>query len=224
MLAKIDGDYSGALKHWGERMHRWRFVHNDQDGLPPDVVQRLTDLNDNAVSVVVDAFGYAELRERVFELNLQQLEDLFGYAPTRTALDRLGFEALRPVLEEIATGGTASLCLLYLRLQPKNCQRTTFQKTLPICFVKAAAASFSSKSFSVSYPDPDFGEEIAQGFRDRYAAVKAQGASPDEIFHRASDALLVGWRAARNDKQRFWPSCLISSTVAISSKTSRTHL
>src|SRR3546814_9637261 len=38
------------------------------------------------------------------------------------------------------------------------------------------------EAFFAAWPDPDFGEEIAQAFRVRYQALKAAGLSADEIF------------------------------------------
>lgn len=181
MLAKINGDYAGALEHWGERMRRWRFVHNDQDGLPPDVVQRLTDLNNNDDPVELDAFGYAELRERVFELNLQQLEDLFGYAPTRSALDELDFEALRPVLNAIARSEPPPTPPLSAPTAEKLSKNDISEDAANL-LRQGRGRQRLVEGFFDSYPDPDFGEEIAQGFRDHYIKVKAQGASPDAIF------------------------------------------
>ncbi|MEL6729227.1 MAG: ABC-three component system protein [Pseudomonadota bacterium] len=181
MLAKIDDDYAGARKHWGERMRRWRFVHNDHEGLPPDVVQRLTDLNNNDDPVDVDAFGYAELRERVFELTLQQLEDLFGFAPTRSALDGLDFEALRPVLEAIARSEPPPTPPLMAPTAEKL-SKNDISKDAADLLRQGRGRQRLVEAFFGSYPDPDFGEEIAQGFRDRYAILKGQDATPDKIF------------------------------------------
>ena len=46
LLAKIDKDFTGAIEHWGRRMRRWEFVHNDDRGLPGDAVQKLVDLHE----------------------------------------------------------------------------------------------------------------------------------------------------------------------------------
>lgn len=181
MLAKIDNDYPGARAHWGSRMHRWRFVHNDQAGLPPEVVQRLTDLNVRDHPTKIDSLSYAELRELVFELKLNQLEDLFGHAPTRAALDGLDFAALRPVLHEISRREPPPAPPLSAPSVEKL-SRNKISKDAADLLRQGRGRQRLVEEYFYSYSDPDFGEQIAQGFRDQYADLKAKGSSPDEIF------------------------------------------
>src|SRR3546814_11202392 len=79
-------------------MQRWEFVHNDTRGLPAAAVIKLADLRNANPSVVLATCGEAELRAIVMSLALHQLEDLFGAVPSNSALERLDFAALRPVL------------------------------------------------------------------------------------------------------------------------------
>src|SRR5688572_2683723 len=44
LLAKINEDFRGAVAHWGPRLRRWEFVHNDIRGLPAEAIQKLDDL------------------------------------------------------------------------------------------------------------------------------------------------------------------------------------
>jgi hypothetical protein len=98
LLAKIGEDFDGALAHWGAKMRRWEFVHNDPRGLPAEAVRKLDDLRSAHRGVTVAVFGEAEMRAIVMGLALHQLEDLFGAVPSQRTLERLGFANLRPVL------------------------------------------------------------------------------------------------------------------------------
>lgn len=62
LLKKIDEDFHGAVAHWGARMQRWEFVHNDVRGLPAEAVQRLHDLQTAHPSIRTSVFGEAEMR------------------------------------------------------------------------------------------------------------------------------------------------------------------
>lgn len=181
LLAKIDEDFKGAVAHWGNRMVRWSFVHNEDGGLPADAIQKLMDLGTANPSVTLDQTGYPELLVIVMTLPVLQLEDLFGSVPSQRTMAQLDYEALRPVVS------------LIQKLTPDN--------NPPLTAPSAAKLSANDLSddaaellrqgrrreslverFFNDWPDPSFGEEIAQGFRDRYRALKLDGLSADRIF------------------------------------------
>ncbi|AKM11905.1 ABC-three component system protein [Croceicoccus naphthovorans] len=181
LVAKIDEDFNGAVGHWAAKMRRWEFVHNDVRGLAAEAVQKLADLGMSNPTVALAVCGEAELRSIVMGLALHQLEDLFGAVPSDRALERLDFTALRPVLLAI--------------------QRQEPDADPPLTAPSAAKLEYNALSddaagllrqgrrreqlveaFFAAWPDPDFGEEIAQAFRVRYQALKASGLSADEIF------------------------------------------
>ena len=181
LQAKIYEDFNGAVAHWGERMERWIFVHNDIDGIPADAVQQLIDLGKINPSVSLGQMSYPEMFDITMSLAAPQLEDLFGLAPTRRTLAKLDFEALRPVVMQI--------------------QRMKPDENPPLAAPTASKLKANDLSddaaellgqgrrrerlvgdFFNKFPDPDFGEEIAQGFRDRYQELKQQDYSADHIF------------------------------------------
>ena len=181
LQAKVYEDFKGAVAHWGERMERWIFVHNDDDGIPADAVQQLIDLGKTNPSVSLDQMSYPEIFDITMSLATPQLEDLFGLAPTQRTLAQLDFEALRPVV------------MLIQRLDPdENAPLAAPSASkLKANDLSDAAAELLRlgrrrerlvEDFFNRYSDPDFGEEIAQGFRDRYQKLKQQAYSADRIF------------------------------------------
>lgn len=181
LLAKIDEDFNGAVAHWGARMKRWTFVHNDDRGLPAEAVQKLADLRTANPAVAIDVFSYPELRKVTMGLTIDQLEDLFGVAPSQRTLEKLDFAALRPVLVRIQ------------RQEPEPDPPLTAPslRKLQNNALSQDAAEFLRQGrrreklvqdFFDAWPDPSFGEEVAEGFRKRYQALKTVGLSPDEIF------------------------------------------
>jgi hypothetical protein len=181
LLAKMDEDFNGAVAHWGGRMGRWSLVHNEEDGLPADAIQKMVDLGTANPTVILDQTGYAELFAVVMALPVPQLEDLFGSVPSQRTMAQLDYEALRPVVSLI--------------------QKLTPDDNPPLSAPSPAKLSANDLSddaaellrqgrrreplverFFNDWPDPSFGEEIAQGFRERYQALKVDGLSPDRIF------------------------------------------
>ena len=44
-ITKIDEDFPGAVKDWGDLFDEWVFVHNQVNGLPPDVAKHLINID-----------------------------------------------------------------------------------------------------------------------------------------------------------------------------------
>ena len=181
LLAKIDEDFQGALAHWGSRMRRWEFVHNDVRGLPADAVQKLQDLRAAHKTIEIGVFGEAELRAVVMGLALHQLEDLFGPVPSQRTLEKLDFAAIRPVLiaiqrrePEVEPSITAP--------SPLKLQNNALSDDAAALLRQGRRREKLVQDFFDSWPDPSFGEVIAEGFRDRYRSLRAVGLGPDEIF------------------------------------------
>ncbi len=182
MQAKVDADFNGAVGHWGPRMEKWFFVHNDMAGLPADVVQQLTDLGAANPSVTLGQMGYSELFAIVMgQLTPAQLADLFGAAPTQATVAKLEFAELQPVILAIP------------RMPPDDNPPLTAPSTMKIQAndLSEAAAGLLRvgrrqerlvERFFDQYPVPNFGEEIAEGFRNRYEALRDGGIQPDAIF------------------------------------------
>ena len=61
LQAKICEDFNGVVAHWGERMERWIFVHNDVDGIPADAVRQLIDLGKTNPEVSLGHMSYPEI-------------------------------------------------------------------------------------------------------------------------------------------------------------------
>lgn len=181
LLAKVDEDFNGAVAHWGTRMEQWSLVHNEDDGLPADAIQKLVDLDKANPDVSLSQIGYPELFAIVMGLPVMQLEDLFGSVPTQRTMAQLDYEALRPVVT------------LIRKLDPDDNPPLSAPSSskLRANDLSSDAAELLRQGrrreplierFFNDWPDPSFGEEIAQGFRERYQALKMKGLSPDAIF------------------------------------------
>jgi hypothetical protein len=181
LLDKIDKDFRGALAHWGARMRRWEFVHNDTRGLPAEAIRKLDAIRTTNRTIEVATFGEAEMRKVVMSLALHQLEDLFGATPSQRTLEKLDFAALRPVLVAIR------------RREPEAEPSITAPSAMKLQHnaLSADAAALLRQGrrreklvqdFFESWPDPSFGEAIAEAFRVRYQSLKDIGLSPDQTF------------------------------------------
>ena len=181
LLAKIDVDFEGARTHWGAKMNRWEFVHNDVRGLPAEAVRKLDDLRSAHPTIAIAVFGEAEMRAVVMRLALHQLEDLFGTVPSQRTLERLDFASLRPVLIAIQRRDPGAEPPLAAPSATKL-QHNALSPDAAALLRQGRRREKLVQDFFDAWPDPSFGEDVAEAFRARYHALKAVDLSPDQIF------------------------------------------
>jgi hypothetical protein len=181
LLAKIDEDFNGAVAHWGNKLRRWKFVHNDVRGLPAEAIQKLEELQTAHPGIGVAAFGEAELRQVVMGLQLHQLEDLFGVVPSQRTLEKLDFAALRPVLMSIQRR-IPDPELPPMAPSPLKLQGNRLSDDAAALLRQGRMREKLVQDFFDSWPNPSFGEDVAEAFRARYQSLKAVGLTPDQIF------------------------------------------
>ncbi|MCA3071705.1 MAG: hypothetical protein ING90_08575 [Rhodocyclaceae bacterium] len=181
LIAKINEDFAGALAHWGAKMRRWELVHNDGRGLPAEAVRRLDELREANPTVTIAVFGEAEMRAVVMRLALHQLEELFGSAPSQRTLERLAFTDLRPVLLAIQRRDPGAEPPLAAPSAIKL-QNNALSPDAALLLRQGRRREKLVQDFFDTWPDPSFGEDVAEAFRARYQCLKAVDLSPDEIF------------------------------------------
>ena len=96
-ISKITANLLGSVTHWPGTMQAWTLVHNDRNGLSPGVNKCLA----KHPKVAITPWAETELHNLVMGLQVRQLEDLFGYAPSMPAFDNVGFAQLQPVIDAI---------------------------------------------------------------------------------------------------------------------------
>jgi len=177
-MAKIDEDYNGALPYWKRHFDTWIFMHNSKEGLSPDVIAKLLELNEAGPPAVV-SWGFEELRQIVFELGIEEMASIFGPVPRRLDMVNLGLDSLLPVLDQIAAMEPNSNP--DLRPPPANkIDRNMLSEHVAILLrAGMSRVDLVRKYFRLQ---PWRSDEIAESFRQRYDKVRSDGLSPDEIF------------------------------------------
>ncbi len=178
-LTKIGEDFTGAKTHWTE-MAVWRFVTN-QRSLPPDVVRHLNTLDGNEPVISVGVFGYESIRETILFLPRERLIELFGAMPTSQQVQTLTFDDIKPVLDHIQKNKPDPN---YPVTAPslEKLQANGLSYDVEVLLRHGRMKEHLVEQFFNGYPDPDFGEQIAQSYRDYYQVLKSHGSSSDDIF------------------------------------------
>lgn len=101
-LAKIEEDFIGAVKHWGNDFDTWTFVHNQVKGVPPYIQKRIEELSNSDVhSQKCEIWGFDRLRQITFELEDDDLQSLLGRPGTMQDLLSVEIKEIVPLLEAI---------------------------------------------------------------------------------------------------------------------------
>jgi len=178
---KIDKDFNGALPYWQKYFASWFFVHNDWNGLGPDITQKLLDLEAKHKPVVVRPFGFAEFLVEVRQLASEDLVAIFGAVPTADGMRQVGYQELITVLEVISK--KPEVTQPDLRLPPQDkIERNALSEEVASFLRLGMRKSDHVKRFFAQYHDPQYGDRVADAFRVEYRILKAQGLAPDQIF------------------------------------------
>lgn len=178
-IKKIDADFRGALPHWQVHLERWIFVHNDRDGLSPDVFKKLEELRLEHPAHSLLTWGFEELRSEAMQLAEAELTALLGPAISRGTMVALGLADLQPVLDHIAR-----LPARYTPdLRPVPPEKIKYNQLSPsaetLLIAGMARSPLVQQYFTRS---PALRDRIAESFRREYARIHAQLSSPDDIF------------------------------------------
>lgn len=170
-LSKIDTDFLGALPYWQQHFDQWVFTHNSRDGLAPDVLARLLQLESLHAPVKLRSWGFEELKARVFGLKDDDVAALLGSAPTVPKLLNLGFADLQVVLESIAKQPPPTTP----DLRPVPADKLEESRLSPSARKLLGDGRLKSdlvRRFFQHWPEPRYGDRIAAAFRQRYESLK----------------------------------------------------
>jgi hypothetical protein len=185
-IKKIDENFAGAVKYWEDKMDCWIFVQNSREGIGPEVLKKLLDLQEEYPHIKIKSWGLSELHSIVFALKDDDVPRLLGAAPTDIVLKTVGYEDLRLVLKMIEV--QEPITEIDLRPVPVGKIRLNQLSADVETLIKAGMrkSALVEKLFR-EFPDPLYGDKIALAFIRKYQEFLGSGLSPDEIFMRLQD-------------------------------------
>lgn len=181
LVKKIDEDFRGARDNW-PGMTEWAFVHNDERGLPTDVLQHIDYLRAAYPSVRIVIWGEPELGELAERLDLRAQTALFGHAPSRTGVETLIMDDLPPVINHLQRADPSPDEVSLKPPLPDKLEKNELSAEASALLTLGRRKEALVDSYFRNHPRPDMGEKIAESFRRTYASLRDQGRSPDQIF------------------------------------------
>lgn len=187
-LAKMDSDFAGAIEHWLADIDEWVFVHNSLKGLGPWALRKLLELDAVEAKVSTQTWGHPELHDVVFSLSREDLEALLGRVPsTKTLLD-VQMADLVPLLDQMTRMPALSLD----DLDPPPADKVEINllsSDIEDAIRRGKAKSHLVGRYFSGQSNAEARDQIAAAFRNRYEVLKADGLSPDEIYHQLTIAV-----------------------------------
>ena len=179
---KIEEDFRGAYAHWGVDMAEWVLVHNDARGLPPSSLRLIDRLRKVHPDVSIEVWVEARLQELAADLPLRAQQAMFGYAPSKTGVETLMLEDIRPVINALQRTDTVPG---QEPLTPPSVDKLTrnslSEDAAGLLKLGRRKEALVETWFSKS-PNAELGERIAEAFRGRYAELKESERPSDAIF------------------------------------------
>lgn len=187
-VAKVRQDHAGALEHWKSLMSEWKLVHNEDDGLPPHLVQLLEELQASEPEVAVGNWNIENVRPIVQGLRRADLTDLFGPQLSLREMVGLSHADIKAVVDDLATlvehreGAALSLTVDVRQVPPAkmayNHLSVATREFLGLGEHKAPVV----QGYFEGHTDPLLAGKIASRFEAKYSELKGEGRTPDDIF------------------------------------------
>ena len=182
-IAKIKADFHGARERWASWMEDWTLVHNRNQGLPPQVVQYLDKLREQHPNVAIHAWGRPQLEDELFrKLDNAGWEAVFGFAPSADGIDEVAIDDIVPVIQALQTETPSPRLPDIEPPSPQKLQRNALSEEVADYLRIGRKKEALVARYFDSHPSPELGEKVAVAFRRRYAELRQEELSPDDIF------------------------------------------
>lgn len=180
-VAKITEDFEGSLPYWEAFFRKWVFVHNALDGLGPDIVRCLLELEEKNTNVTVGQMGYESLEEKVLRLEQRHLESILGYGPDARAVSCVRSADLINLLDHLSqSSGVADVEIRPVSINKIN-KNSLSEESKQYLRMGQRKSNLVIGIFD-SFPDPLAAERIVQGFRNKYLDLKLQNIDSNRIL------------------------------------------
>jgi hypothetical protein len=184
---KVESDFATALKHWGDSMDRWAFVHNNANGLPEMAARAVIGLRQrHRGSVRIEVWPPQVLWNHCASAPRQRLVSIIGSPPSDHPA---GMTYIARCVESLA----------------RTRLRTDLDPVPEIAFGKIEHNGFGAdvteliKRFQLhtghvryyfTFASPGEQTQVSENLQGRFAGHRAALDSSDAVFHALCDDLV----------------------------------
>lgn len=196
---KIEEDFWGVLKRWGDQVQIWVFVWSAAThGLPAEIVNLLQELREKREPPpTIENWGREALWDRVKTLGEPDRVTLFGPAPSLTSVIETSAGEVQTLLNYLVEQPIPDLDedLGHVELAEKM-DRNDFNDAVRL-LIRAGFPVVKTVGYYVSnHPDMRFSQRVAVLLNERYEEFKATiGDDSSDVFTALVDSLADGHNA-----------------------------
>ena len=196
-LDKIDEDFHGAQKQW-ELMRAWTLVHNQHDGLPPDIAQAVLKLQDNNPQLTIDHWKPGQLLELSDNLSETQLIRLFGHPPREQDMRTLDRNDIAVAVRGLASEAVSWQPGIDLPVvDPRKLRYNELSEpSRRLITAGIAQSSMVDGYFVNNVSDMNLRDRIAGLMKQEWLRLRPT-ATPDVAFHRLLDHISANAQGSR---------------------------
>ena len=182
-VKKMNDDFAGALEKWKDKISTWVFVHNARVGVPPHILQQLTDFKKDNKSITFTHMGRQELKKTLFETNESSIRSLLGAVPTYQDINNLSMEAIKQTLLGFTRKGIATTTAI-IPVSEKKLEANGLSTESKTLFEAGMIKSNFISSFFRQWHDPSLEEKTATEMNNIYTTAVSECLDSDSVFQR----------------------------------------
>lgn len=184
---KIDNDFNGARKHFGDGMKKWIFVHTEEKGLPTEAHEFVIGLRDSYPDIHIETWSPGHLRTLLLELTNEKLRALFPNAPSSRVLRKVPYNELDEVIQELQSIEPEPTLETPIAPSPEKIQHNKLSAPIVSYLQQASLAAGRVERYFSETSRSKTGERIAEFLKREYAKRTGNEETPQQIFHGIID-------------------------------------
>jgi hypothetical protein len=182
LTGKLDADYEGAAAYWEDYFDTWVFVHNDIDGMAPQVAIKLVELDAKSEHIACTSWGHPELRSEFAELTDQHRTAILGPALTHYDFLQVDAEVLKPMVDALGRmeidPGTPVVPVPIDKIDANDLVPAQAE----FLTLGSARAPLVEQYLTKAFILPTHADEIAMAVTTRYQELRDSGKPASRVF------------------------------------------
>ena len=183
LATKLRQDYDSAIGYWVEHFDTWVFVHNDVDGLSPEVERMVARLDGLSGDVTCMSWGREQIRQEVAQLSQDEIRAVLGPPILSTDFLDVNAASLQPLFDHlelsIITADTNKIGPVPVDKISRNRLGDAQSRLLTLGEAKMPLVDeYLSRTSAL----PTYKAQVAATFREHYIDLRDKGYNSDRIF------------------------------------------
>jgi len=189
---KLTEDFDGAEDYWEHHFDTWVFVHNDIDGLAPEVELKVAELDQRNENITCISWGREQIRRELVQLQDADLTAVLGPPITDVQFLSVSAASLQPLFEHLDVAALSPDAREIGPVPVDKIERNGLgdAQTRLLTLGEAKMQLVDQYLTRVS-PLPSYQSDVSLVFAEKYGELRETLDNADDIFDN-----LVAWLTA----------------------------